>query len=63
MTSGFTVDTTTGLVSFAAAPSGAVTAGYQFDCAVRFDSDALSVNLASFQAGEVPSIPLTEILL
>lgn len=30
---------------------------------VRFDSDALSVNLASFNAGEIPSIPLVEILI
>jgi len=63
VTSGFTVDATTGTVTFAAAPTGAITAGYEFDCAVRFDSDSLSINLASFQAGEVPSIPLTEILL
>ena len=63
VTSGFSVDATTGIVTFASAPSGAVTAGFQFDTPVRFDSDALSINLASFQAGEAPSIPLTEILL
>jgi uncharacterized protein (TIGR02217 family) len=62
--SGFSVDTTTGLVTFAAAPaSGTITAGFAFDCPVRFDTDSLSINLASFQAGEAPSIPLTEILL
>jgi uncharacterized protein (TIGR02217 family) len=64
VTSGFSADATTGLVTFTAAPvSGAITAGFEFDCPVRFDSDALSINLASFAAGEVPSIPLTEILL
>lgn len=65
MTSGFSCDATTGLVAFANAPaSGAViTAGYQFDCAVRFDTDSLSINLASFAAGEAASIPLVEILL
>ncbi len=62
---GFTCDATTGLVTFDAAPAdgAAITAGFEFDCAVRFDSDALSVNLASFAAGEIPSIPLVEILL
>ncbi len=61
--SGFAVNTGTGIVTFASAPSGAVTAGFEFDCPVRFDSDALSINLASFQAGEAPSIPLVEVLL
>jgi uncharacterized protein (TIGR02217 family) len=64
ITSGFSVDSTTGLVTFTDAPvSGAITAGFAFDCPVRFDTDSLSINLASFQAGEAPSIPLTEILL
>ena len=65
MTSGFSCDATTGLVTFDDAPASgaALTAGYQFDCAVRFDTDSLSINLASFQAGETPSIPLMEILL
>jgi uncharacterized protein (TIGR02217 family) len=65
LTGGFSCDSTTGLVSFTTPPAdGAVlTAGFQFDCAVRFDTDALSVNLSSFAAGEIPSIPLVEILL
>jgi uncharacterized protein (TIGR02217 family) len=58
---GFTVDTTTGIVNFTTAPSGAVTAGFEFDVPVRFDTDALSINLASFAAGDIPSIPLVEI--
>ncbi len=64
-TSAFTVDTATGLVTFDAAPAdGAVlTAGFLFDTPVRFDADTLSVNLASFAAGEMTSIPLAEILL
>ncbi len=60
-TSGFSVDTTTGLVTFTAAPSGALTAGFEFDVPVRFDTDQLSINLSSFAAGEIPSIPLVEI--
>jgi uncharacterized protein (TIGR02217 family) len=52
-------------VTFAAAPAdgAALTAGYFFDTPVRFDTDTLSVNLASVAAGELASIPLAEILL
>lgn len=64
-TSGWSVDATTGLVTFASAPANgaAITAGFEFDVPVRFDTDALAVNLANFQAGEVPSLPLVEVLL
>lgn len=64
-TTGITIDTTTGLITFASAPANgaAITAGYEFDCAVRFDTDQLSINLASFAAGEIPSIPIVEVLL
>jgi len=63
--SGFTVDATTGAVSLAAAPppGAAVTAGFEFDVPVRFDTDSLSINLAGFRAGEIPSIPIVEIRL
>ncbi|MEL6364671.1 MAG: DUF2460 domain-containing protein [Pseudomonadota bacterium] len=59
----FTVDPLTGLVSFAAAPAaGAVlTAGFEFDTPVRFDTDDLSISLAAFRAGEALSIPLIEV--
>lgn len=62
--SDFTVDETTGLLSFASAPtSGAsLTAGFEFDVPVRFDTDQLDVELSSFDAGLIPSIPLIEIL-
>ncbi len=63
--SGFAVDTASGIVTFAAAPASgaAVTAGFEFDTPVRFDTDHLAINLASFTAGEIPSIPLVEVLL
>ena len=61
VTSGFSVDITTGLVTFTSAPSGALTAGFAFDVPVRFDTDQLSINLSTFAAGEIPSIPLVEI--
>ena len=64
-TSGVSIDTTTGIVTFVTAPaaSAAITAGFEFDVPVRFDTDALSINLADFAAGEIPSIPLVEILI
>lgn len=57
------VDTTTGIVTFTTAPESgaAITAGFAFDVPARFDTDALVVNLASFAAGECPSIPIVEI--
>ena len=38
-----------------------VTAGFEFDVPVRFDTDRLDINLASFEAGEVPNVPVVEI--
>ncbi|MDP3545201.1 MAG: DUF2460 domain-containing protein [Phreatobacter sp.] len=62
-TAAFSVDPTTGLVTFAEPPPDgtALTAGFLFDVPVRFDTDRLDVNLTSFAAGEIPSIPLVEI--
>lgn len=61
----FSADHTTGLVTFAVAPAGgaAVTAGFEFDVPVRFDTDFLDINLAAFEAGSVPDIPVVEIRL
>ncbi|MCW0181293.1 MAG: DUF2460 domain-containing protein [Zavarzinia sp.] len=58
------IDHDTGLVSFAVPPAGgaAITAGFEFDTPVRFDIDHLSLSLADFRAGQVPSIPLIEVL-
>ena len=61
----FTLDATTGQVTIAAGsvagPGVDVTAGYEFDIPVRFDTDRIEVNLAAFKAGSVPSVPLLEI--
>ena len=54
-----------GVVSLAAAaaPGAVVTAGFEFDVPVRFDSDMLKVNLAGFAAGDIPDIPVVEVRL
>ena len=59
----FTVDTTTGDITFASAPDDGVvvTAGFEFDVPVRFDTDRIVTSVASFQAGEVPSVPVVEV--
>ena len=64
-TGAFTADETTGAVTFAVAPpaGASITAGYVFDCPARFDADALRINIAAFRAGDIPSIPLIEVLL
>jgi uncharacterized protein (TIGR02217 family) len=58
------VDTGTGLVTLAEAPAegAAVTAGFLFDCPVRFDTDRLDVNLEAFGAGRVIRVPLVELI-
>lgn len=62
---GFTLDATTGAITF---PPGSlpaagetVTAGFEFDVPVRFDTDRLEINLQAFAAGALPSIPIVEI--
>ena len=59
----FTVDPETGIVTLASAPPPAaiITAGFEFDVPVRFDSDTIDVNLSAFEAGEIPSIPIVEV--
>jgi uncharacterized protein (TIGR02217 family) len=64
-TAAFTLDATTGELTFDTAPANgaAITAGFEFDTPVRFDTDSLSVNLSNFAGGEIPSIPIVEIAL
>ncbi|WP_415184443.1 TIGR02217 family protein [Phaeovulum sp.] len=59
----FTVDHGTGVVTFEMAPGeGArVTAGFEFDVPVRFDTDRIQVSVASFQAGHLPQVPVLEV--
>ncbi|SHE35119.1 TIGR02217 family protein [Litoreibacter ascidiaceicola] len=57
------IDLNTGVVSFGEAPDAGVeiTAGYEFDVPVRFAVDAIQTSVASFQAGDVPSVPVVEV--
>ena len=59
----FACDYETGLVTLNDAPaSGAmVTAGFEFDVPVRFDSDRIETSVASFNVGEIPSVPVVEV--
>lgn len=61
----WTVDATTGVVTFdvAPVPGAVVTAGFAFDVPVRFDSDAIRCSAAGFEAGEVPDVPVVEVRL
>ena len=60
---GFSLDALTGVVTLAVPPAQgvAVTAGFAFDVPVRFDTDALRINLAQFAGGDIPDIPIVEI--
>jgi uncharacterized protein (TIGR02217 family) len=61
------VNTSTGIVTFAGGHvpgvGGVVTAGFEFDVPVRFDTDQLEINLAQIEAGSIPHIPIVEIRL
>ena len=65
VTTQFTVNLLTGVVTFntGASPASAavIAAGFEFDVPVRFDSDAITINLAHFAGGEIPHIPLVEV--
>ncbi len=59
----YTVDPTQGTVSFAEPPGETqpVTAGFEFDVPVRFDTDRIQTSVASFQAGDAPNVPVVEV--
>jgi len=62
----FTVDAASGVVTFLPghlpAADAAVTAGFEFDVPVRFDTEQVTVSLAGFRSGQIPAIPLVEVL-
>lgn len=59
----FGVDETSGVVTLDTAPEdgAVVTAGFRFDCPVRFDTDRLDITLDGFGAGRALRVPLVEL--
>jgi uncharacterized protein (TIGR02217 family) len=61
----FTVNATTGIISFETGsipgPGAIITAGFEFDVPVRFDTDRLEISLDGFRHGSIPNIPVVEI--
>lgn len=54
-TSGWTIDTTTGIITFATplTLNDVVTAGFEFDVPVRFDTDKISTKFVYYKLGEI----------
>ena len=59
----YTLDQTSGLITFDVPPPDGldVTAGFEFDVPVRFDTDRIQTSVASFQAGDAPDVPVVEV--
>lgn len=59
----FTLDARRGEITFAVPPDIGVSvyAGFEFDVPVRFDTDAILTSVASFQAGQIPDVPVVEV--
>ncbi|MEM8653611.1 MAG: DUF2460 domain-containing protein [Pseudomonadota bacterium] len=59
----YEVDLATGQVTFQHPPeeNEEITAGFEFDVLVRFDTDQIQTSVASFQAGTVPNVPIVEV--
>jgi len=60
---GWSVNPTNGLITFTTSPASsiAVTAGFEFDVPVRFDTDQLDVTHDIERLGSITSIPLIEV--
>ena len=61
--SGWSVDTATGLVTFSTAPAASVeiTADFEFDVPVRFDTDHMAVTIESYRLHAWQQIPIVEL--
>lgn len=61
----YVVDAATGVIRFTVPPQFgvSVTAGFEFDVPVRFDTNSIQTSVASFQAGEIPTVPIIEVRL
>jgi uncharacterized protein (TIGR02217 family) len=63
LTSGWSVDVETGLITFTSAPGAglSVKAGYEFHTPMRFDTDYLPLSLDSYGVGSAGDVPLVEV--
>lgn len=63
-TNDFSIDLTTGLITFTTAPSNNViiTANFEFDVPVRFNTDILEISMESINSGKIKDLELIEIL-
>lgn len=63
--SGWTVDTTTGIVNFTVAPTAGVLvkAGFEFDVPARFDDDSLAIAVEVLNVSQIQSIKIIEVTL
>ncbi|MEL6861511.1 MAG: DUF2460 domain-containing protein, partial [Pseudomonadota bacterium] len=61
---GWQADEATGRIQFDAAPRAGqtISAGFEFDCPVRFESDQINGVIEAYGAGRVVSVSLIEIL-
>ena len=61
--SGVSLDSVSGVVTFSSAPASAVviTADFEFDVPVRFDTDRLSASLDSYGVNSWNNIPIVEV--
>ena len=61
--SGWSVDTTTGLVTFDTPPALGVevAADFEFDVPVRFDTDHMAVTIETYQLHNWQQIPIVEL--
>ena len=64
-TSGVSVDVTTGMITFSTAPANGqtISASFQFDVPVRFDTDKLSASLDAYGIHSWQDIALVEVRL
>ena len=59
----WTIDAVSGVIGFATPPGldVIISAGFEFDVPVRFAVEAIQTSVASYQAGDVPSVPVIEV--
>lgn len=62
-TSGWSANTTTGVITFTNAPGNgvSVSADYEFDVPVRFDTDRMAVTIEQINLHQWSGIPIIEI--